>query len=156
MALPTIYDVATAVRTIITAETGELRERAEKAEARIAELQTENTRLLGVEREFHGDWMQKIAKGLEEMEQRVIDSQSKRIAELEGAAHKSLLGHTKLSALRTAVADYMHSEGCSCCQGDDHDMHTEVLAKLLGVELYSDGSGYCFSPYKTGAKKEED
>jgi len=57
-----------------------------------------------------------------------------------------------IQAIRTAVADYMHSEGCSCCQGDDHDMHTEVLAKLLGVELYSDGSGYCFSPYKTGAK----
>ena len=58
-------------------------------------------------------------------------------------------------ALRTAIADYKRSEGCSCCRGDDHDMHTEVLAKLLDVKPYSDGSGYDFSPYQTGAEKEK-
>jgi hypothetical protein len=51
-------------------------------------------------------------------------------------------------ALREAVANYMRSEGCSCCQDvDAHREHKAVLAKLLGVRKYSDGSGYDFSKY---------
>ena len=53
-------------------------------------------------------------------------------------------------ALRTAVADYMRSEGCSCCRDTDgHEKHTKALAQLLNVTQYSDGSGYDFTPYQT-------
>lgn len=57
--------------------------------------------------------------------------------------------------LRTAVADYMHSEGCSCCRGNDHDEHEAVIAGLLGVAPYSDNSGFDFAPYRTGATQQE-
>ena len=52
--------------------------------------------------------------------------------------------------LREAVANYMSSEGCSCCQNVSmHKEHTESLAKLLGVPMYTDKSGYNFSKYRT-------
>lgn len=52
--------------------------------------------------------------------------------------------------LRQAVADYMKSEGCSCCQDiDAHKEHTKRLAKLLNVPMYSDKSGYNFSKFKS-------
>lgn len=35
--------------------------------------------------------------------------------------------------LRVAVANYIGSEGCWCCEGDDHDDHGEELARLLDV-----------------------
>lgn len=57
--------------------------------------------------------------------------------------------------LRTAVADYIHSEGCSCCRGNDHDEHKAVIAGLLGVAPYSDNSGFDFAPYRTGATQPE-
>ena len=51
--------------------------------------------------------------------------------------------------MRQAVANYMQSEGCSCCRNiEDHKQHTEDLAKLLRVPKYSDGSGYDFSKYR--------
>ena len=54
------------------------------------------------------------------------------------------------AALRTAVADYMSSEGCSCCRDSEaHREHEKALGKLLKVKKYSDGSGYDFSPYRT-------
>lgn len=46
--------------------------------------------------------------------------------------------------VRRLLADYMWSEGCSCCQGDNHDKHKAALAKLLKVPRYKDGSGYDF------------
>ena len=52
--------------------------------------------------------------------------------------------------IRQAVADYMSSEGCSCCRDiDGHNLHKEKLAKLLGIKKYSDGSGYDFSKHTT-------
>lgn len=52
--------------------------------------------------------------------------------------------------MREAVANYMRSEGCTCCQDyEAHKRHTEVLGKLLNVPKYSDGSGRDFSKYKT-------
>jgi hypothetical protein len=54
-----------------------------------------------------------------------------------------------LPALRTAVADYMASEGCSCCRGDDHEQHADRLGELLGVPKYDDGSGRDFSKFRT-------
>ncbi|MFA5132486.1 MAG: hypothetical protein WC444_04180 [Candidatus Paceibacterota bacterium] len=53
-----------------------------------------------------------------------------------------------LESVRTAVADYMESEGCSCCRDvDNHSIHNAVLAKLLHVRKYKDGSGYDFGKY---------
>lgn len=51
--------------------------------------------------------------------------------------------------IRKAVANYMSSEGCSCCEGKDHKEHAETLAKLLDVPKYDDGSGYNFHQFKT-------
>lgn len=57
-------------------------------------------------------------------------------------------------ALRKAVADYMNSEGCSCCQNvDAHEKHKAELARLLHVPKYPDGSGYDFSKFRTKEKK---
>ncbi len=50
--------------------------------------------------------------------------------------------------LRQAVALYMSSEGCSCCQGSEHYKHKELLAKLLKVKQYPDKSGFNFNKYK--------
>jgi hypothetical protein len=52
--------------------------------------------------------------------------------------------------IRAAVANYIRSEGCSCCQDiDAHTKAAEVLAKLLEVDPYDDGSGYDFYKYVT-------
>ena len=52
--------------------------------------------------------------------------------------------------LREALANYMHSEGCGCCQDEDaHKEQEEILALLLDVEPYADGSGYDFYKYAT-------
>lgn len=52
--------------------------------------------------------------------------------------------------VREAVADYMRSEGCSCCQDKEaHEKHKERLAKLLNVKPYGDGSGYDFSEHRS-------
>jgi len=52
--------------------------------------------------------------------------------------------------IREALANYMSSEGCGCCGDyDGHNKHKEVLAKLLRVSKFSDGSGYDFSKYKS-------
>lgn len=58
------------------------------------------------------------------------------------------------TALREAVANYMYSEGCSCCQGDDHGAHKAALAELLSVPQYPDGSGYNFYSFRSIAKAE--
>lgn len=51
--------------------------------------------------------------------------------------------------LREAVANYMWSEGCSCCQGPNHSEHEKALGKLLNVPKYKDDSGHDFSQYCT-------
>lgn len=54
------------------------------------------------------------------------------------------------SDLRQAVADYMYSEGCSCCENvDAHVEHKKRLAELLEVAPYSDNSGFDFTPYRS-------
>ena len=55
-----------------------------------------------------------------------------------------------LSELRNAVADYMWSEGCTCCENiEDHAEHKKRLAELLDIEQFDDGSGYDFYKYAT-------
>lgn len=55
-----------------------------------------------------------------------------------------------LDEIRQAVADYMGSEGCSCCRLEEaHRAHAARLAKLLDVPTYPDGSGYDFSQFRT-------
>lgn len=40
----------------------------------------------------------------------------------------------RMAALRTAVADYVRSEGCSCCQDREaHDKAYERMTTLLGI-----------------------
>ena len=59
---------------------------------------------------------------------------------------------SKLHELRNAIADYVCSEGCTCCQ--DIEAHTkakERIAKLLRVPKYKDGSGYNFRSFRTKA-----
>ena len=52
--------------------------------------------------------------------------------------------------IREAVADYMFSEGCSCCRDiNAHIEHEKRLGELLFVDPYSDGSGYDFSKYRS-------
>jgi len=54
-----------------------------------------------------------------------------------------------IAKIRRAVADYMSSEGCSCCRAIDmHEKHAAELAKLLGVPKYSDGSGFNFPKFR--------
>lgn len=59
-----------------------------------------------------------------------------------------------LKEIRRAIADYMQSEGCSCCGDyDSHIKHKAALGKLLRVRKYSDGSGHDFSLYRTESRK---
>ena len=52
--------------------------------------------------------------------------------------------------LRTAVANYIRSEGCSFC-GDyeQHQKDTAALGRLLRVPKFKDGSGFNFGLYET-------
>jgi len=55
--------------------------------------------------------------------------------------------------LRRAVADYIGSEGCSCCRDSKaHDEHKAKLARLLRVPKYGDGSGYNFGRFESAAR----
>lgn len=55
-----------------------------------------------------------------------------------------------MKKIRQAVADYMRAEGCSCCRNQDaHAEAKAVLAKLLNVPRYSDGSGYDFGKFRS-------
>lgn len=52
--------------------------------------------------------------------------------------------------MRRLIADYMRSEGCSCCRDTEaHEKHAAAIAKAIGVRKYDDGSGYDFAHYRT-------
>lgn len=60
-----------------------------------------------------------------------------------------------LQTVRRAIADYMRSEGCTCCQDTEaHAEHKKALALLLGVPMHEDGSGYDFSKFRSGEESE--
>jgi len=53
--------------------------------------------------------------------------------------------------VRQALADYIRSEGCTCCQNiEEHKKAAKRLAELLDVPPYDDGSGYDFYKFCTG------
>lgn len=55
--------------------------------------------------------------------------------------------------LLNALADYILSEGCRCCQDiEKHKEAEERLGKLLKVPKYSDGSGRDFARFRTQKK----
>ena len=56
----------------------------------------------------------------------------------------------EINKIRQAVADYMWSEGCSCCRDiEAHATHEKRLALLLRVPMYSDKSGYNFAQFRS-------
>ena len=56
----------------------------------------------------------------------------------------------KLQNIRQAIADYMRTEGCSCCQDvDGHKENAAKLASLLEVPMYDDLSGYDFNRFSS-------
>ena len=56
----------------------------------------------------------------------------------------------ELNAIRTAVADYMRSEGCGCCSDyEKHQADRARLGKLLKVPMYDDGSGHDFCKFRS-------
>ena len=57
--------------------------------------------------------------------------------------------------IRAAVANYVSTEGCSCCESPHHVEDKARLAKLLQVRQYSDGSGYDFKRYESAALRKE-
>lgn len=58
--------------------------------------------------------------------------------------------------IRTAIADYMQSEGCSCCRNvDAHEVNRNRLGKLLRAPKYDDGSGYDFSKFRSENKTKK-
>lgn len=58
-----------------------------------------------------------------------------------------------IEEIRRAVADYMFSEGCSCCQDiEKHKENRNKLGALLGVPEYTDGSGHNFSQFRSPKK----
>jgi hypothetical protein len=59
----------------------------------------------------------------------------------------------KTNKIKEALANYMQSEGCSCCQGSNHDEHKKVLAELLNIPMYKDKSGYNFNKFATNPTK---
>lgn len=59
---------------------------------------------------------------------------------------------TQLAKIREAVANYILSEGCSCCQSPRHDEHRAALGRILRVKPYEDGSGYDFSKYQSATR----
>ncbi len=59
-----------------------------------------------------------------------------------------------IKEIREAVANYIKSEGCDCCRGSNHSLHKDILARILKVKKYSDGSGFDFGKYETKEKKK--
>lgn len=58
----------------------------------------------------------------------------------------------RMEKLREAVANYMDSEGCRCCQDiEAHEKHEKRLAELLNVPTHPSGSGYDFYQFRTNA-----
>ena len=44
--------------------------------------------------------------------------------------------------LRKLIAKVIITEGCSCCQGEDHRVLKDELARVLDIPPYEDNGGY--------------
>lgn len=74
----------------------------------------------------------------------------KTSAARQPALHKANVSRSFLADVRQAVADYIATEGCSCCQDvDGHKAAMERLGKLIRMKKYSDGSGYDYGLYRS-------
>lgn len=67
--------------------------------------------------------------------------------------HRLRLVNVRIEEVRRLLADYIFSEGCSCCEDrDEHAKAQAELGKLLNVPKYSDGSGYNFFIFRSKVK----
>jgi hypothetical protein len=74
------------------------------------------------------------------------ESMLKKITDLPESSETEAL----ISEIRTAFADYLASEGCSCCQDKPkHDIALDKIGKLLQMQKYEDGSGYDYGKYQS-------
>lgn len=56
---------------------------------------------------------------------------------------------TKLEKIRLAFADYVRSEGCSCCRDiEKHNDARQRMGELLGAPKFDDDSGYDFQAFR--------
>ena len=59
-----------------------------------------------------------------------------------------------IKKIREGVANLICASGCSCCRDTDGwEEAKKLLAYILRVPKYSDGSGYNFSKFKTKRKR---
>ena len=73
-----------------------------------------------------------------------------RSAKARPAPRKAPSAAFRLRMIREALADYIASEGCSCCRNEEaHTAAARRLGKLLNVKPYDDGSGYDFWRYRS-------
>lgn len=61
----------------------------------------------------------------------------------------------RVEIIRKAIAKYMATEGCSCCEGQKHNEDKKVIAELLGIPMYKDGSGYDFYQFANEEAKKQ-
>ena len=74
-----------------------------------------------------------------------VSTKPKNKALKQGAVSGSLLAD-----IRQAVADYIATEGCSCCRDTDgHDKAMERLGKLIKMKKYDDNSGFDYGRYRS-------
>jgi hypothetical protein len=65
-------------------------------------------------------------------------------------ASKPVVSGSLLADIRQAVADYIATEGCSCCQDrEGHEAAMKRLGKMLKMKKYDDGSGFDYSRYRS-------
>ena len=66
------------------------------------------------------------------------------------ALKQGVVSGSLLADIRQAVADYIATEGCSCCRDTDgHDKAMERLGKLIRMKKYDDNSGFDYSRYRS-------
>lgn len=58
--------------------------------------------------------------------------------------------------VRQAFADYVASEGCSCCRNTEaHEESFDTIAMLLNIPRYKDGSGWNVYKFTRRRRHEE-
>lgn len=82
------------------------------------------------------------------------DSQRLILGDLALLPTFDLDAYIEIAKIRKAIANYMRSEGCSCCEDlDAHEKDEKIIAELLNVPKYDpkydNGSGYDFDIFCT-------